>query len=508
MSTTYIPSTVSPLHSVDKQERQIYWLTVVILALGVGLATWQFLFNKEVWYDEALLFNNFVNRDFWGMFLPLDERQAAPILFLIIEKALFDIMPHKEFAVRALPFSLYLASCVLFFRLIHLVFQNPKVILLGAVLFSFNYYLIYYSSEAKQYMGDVFSILLMYYLILMGEKKGKQSLLLVGVLGIVMIYFSHVAPIILASSGLFLIRKVRSFARLKPYLLLFLTWAVFFVVYYLLFIKDNPVKPFMQRFWMVNYGFLPDFDNPQRLFIYFKLKFVMMFRWMLSMWTLEKYLMFILFVSGAGFLFYTKRLGWALLLFFPLLSHFMLSVLEIYPLELRLFLYYTPLLIFVIGFGFEEMGKVLSKRSKILANLFLVGVFLVSFSGIAKTFSSDFPIQKVNIISLMTFLERELKEGQVIFSYDVEGPSLRYYYSMGYWEDLRVVFVDYDIKEGDAGFQSIKEVTGPVWLVYEHYAPELHTLWEKTMLENGITIIRKQCFGESCGYEVEFKSGN
>lgn len=487
---------------------QIYWVTIGVFAMGVGLALWQFLFNKEIWYDEALLVNNFVNRTFWGIFRPLDERQAAPILFLIIEKGLFDIMPHKEFAVRALPLFLYMISSVLFYRLIHLVFQNQKIILLGAVLFSFNFYLIYYSTEAKQYMGDVFSLLLMYYLVLKGEKNGKQPLLLFGIIGVVMIFFSNVAPILLASSGLFLIRRVRNFHNLRPFLMLFFTWAVFFVVYYLLFIKDHPVKPFMQDFWKVKYGFLPDFDDPQRLFMYFKLKFVMMFRLMLSMWTVEKYVMFVLFVSGAGFLLYTKRLGLALLLFFPLLSHFMLSVLEIYPFELRLFLYYIPLLILVIGFGFEEIGNILSVKSQKLANVFVVLVFLVAFSGIAKTFSSNFPIQMVNIISLMEFIEEEIKEGQVIFSYDVEAPSLRYYLSSGYWEDLPIVLMDYDIKEGNEGFKSIKEVTGPLWLIYEHYSAELHTPWENTMIANGATILRKHCFSESCGYEVEFKSGD
>lgn len=42
----------------------------------------------------------------------------------------------------------------------------------------------------------------------------------------------------------------------------------------------------------------------------------------------------------------------------------------------------------------------------------------------------------VNIINLVTFLEEELREGQVIFSYDVEAPLLRYCRSRGYWEDL------------------------------------------------------------------------
>jgi len=134
----------------------------------------------------------------------------------------------------------------------------------------------------------------------------------------------------------------------------------------------------------------------------------------------------------------------------------------------------------------------------------MVSVFLISFSGIAKTFSSNFPIQLVNIISLMTFLEEELKEGQVIFSYDVEAPSLRYYHSMGYWKGLPVVFLDYDIVEGNEGFNTIKEVAGPIWLVYEHYAPELHAPWEKTMLAKGATILRMHCFAESCAYEVEF----
>ncbi|WP_157972059.1 glycosyltransferase family 39 protein [Pleomorphovibrio marinus] len=477
--------------------------TLGVFMVGAGLAIWQFIFNRDLWYDEALLANNFVNRTFWAMFLPLDEKQAAPILFLLIEKGLFDLLPHKEYALRIMPLTLYMCSAVLFYKMLHLIFKDPKIILFGALLFSINYFLIYYSSEVKQYMGDVFSILLMYYLVLKGEVKENQNVWVLGIIGSVMIFFSNVAPIILASTGLYLMLKAKKLEDLKPYLPMFLIWALVFVVYYLLFIKDHPLKAYMQDFWKVKYGFLPDFDNPQRLLMYFKLKFVMMFRLMLSMWTVEKYLMFFLFACGMGSLLYFKRYGWTILLLFPLVSHFFLSVFEVYPLELRLFLYYTPLLILVICFGLDEIIKLLRGKPAKFAYAFIGLVFLVSLSGIIRSFAGNFPVQSVNVRGLMTFVAEELKEGQVIFSYDKEAPSMRYYSSMGYWEDLPLVFTDYEIMEGNKGLELIREVPGSLWLVFEHHTPELHYDWERTMNSNGITILRKQCFSDSCGYEVE-----
>ena len=122
-----------------QQSGKLYFgATLGVFMLGAGLAIWQFIFNRDLWYDEALLANNFVNRTFWGMFLPLDEKQAAPILFLLIEKGLFDLLPHKEYALRIMPLTLYMCSAVLFYKMLHLIFKDPKIILFGALLFSIN----------------------------------------------------------------------------------------------------------------------------------------------------------------------------------------------------------------------------------------------------------------------------------------------------------------------------------------------------------------------------------
>jgi hypothetical protein len=58
------------------------WL---IIGLGIVLRLTQYVFNRSLWYDEANLALNIIDRSVLELFQPLDHDQGAPIGFLLLE---------------------------------------------------------------------------------------------------------------------------------------------------------------------------------------------------------------------------------------------------------------------------------------------------------------------------------------------------------------------------------------------------------------------------------------
>jgi hypothetical protein len=88
----------------------------VILAvfLGLALQTYHFLRSPPVWHDEVALVLNVVQKDFRDLAGPLTLHEAAPPLFLWVERAvvvLFDDEPHW---LRLVPFAASCLALVLF----------------------------------------------------------------------------------------------------------------------------------------------------------------------------------------------------------------------------------------------------------------------------------------------------------------------------------------------------------------------------------------------------------
>ena len=123
----------------------------VILLLGLLMRLKQYLIGRSLWLDEAMLALNIVNRDFVGLFQPLDYDQGAPVGFLLVEKTLNVLFGDHEFVLRFFPFIAGLAALGLFYVLLR---QTTSGIGLwtGLALFATGSELIYYSSEMKQYM--------------------------------------------------------------------------------------------------------------------------------------------------------------------------------------------------------------------------------------------------------------------------------------------------------------------------------------------------------------------
>ena len=228
-----------------------------ILPIGVFLSFFQFFFNRSLWMDEAFIGNNLINRNFLQLLEPLDDDQVAPILYLYVQKFIILLFKYDELSFKILPLICFISSSILFYKIITSYFSNYLVQIFAFSIFSSNYVLIYYSSEVKQYIVDVFVTLLIYYFTIKSLKSSKHQLLCL--VGVITIFLSNISIIVLFCSWFFLFYHyvIKSMIKIKKLVIIGLVWALFFGIYFFAFIHNHPTRDFMQDYWLRAGAFMP-----------------------------------------------------------------------------------------------------------------------------------------------------------------------------------------------------------------------------------------------------------
>src|ERR1700676_670623 len=101
-------------NSVHRSSTVILW---AMICWGAILRLTQYLSNRSLWFDESLLTQNIVHRSFSELLNPLDNNQAAPLGFLMLERFAVQVWGTSEYALRFLPFLCGLISLLLFHRM-------------------------------------------------------------------------------------------------------------------------------------------------------------------------------------------------------------------------------------------------------------------------------------------------------------------------------------------------------------------------------------------------------
>ena len=125
------------------------------VAVGLALRGYHYLRNPPLWHDEAALVVNVVSRG-WGELLgTLKHAEAAPPLFLWLERAVVLTVGDSLFALRAAPFLASCAALLLFARpATRLLPPGPTTLAVG--LFAVADRLVWHATEAKSYSLDAF----------------------------------------------------------------------------------------------------------------------------------------------------------------------------------------------------------------------------------------------------------------------------------------------------------------------------------------------------------------
>jgi hypothetical protein len=129
-------------------------VVLTLLAFGLAFRSYHYLRCPSMWHDEAAAVVNVLNRDFVDLLGPLSFHEAAPPLFLWVEKAASLALGDGECALRLPSF---LASCgaLCLFAWVAVRLLSPGAVAWAVLLFAFSEQLAWHACEAKPYSFDV-----------------------------------------------------------------------------------------------------------------------------------------------------------------------------------------------------------------------------------------------------------------------------------------------------------------------------------------------------------------
>lgn len=435
---------------MDKPSRFSRLVTLAawgILLLGILLRLRQYLANRSLWLDEAMLALNIIHKDIWGLLGKLDYDQGAPIGFLLLEKLAVTLLGDGERALRLLPLLAGCASLVVFYFLARKILNAPGL-LAALALFALSPTLIYYSSEVKQYSTDVFFAVLLLFLFTHHSPRANYQLLLAGILAP---WFSHPAIFVLAAIGLSLLLENRR--NPLPTLAMGAGWLVSFGILYFVSLRGLSENEFLRGFWQEYFhanpldALLGLFANPGGL-------------------KAAAPVLLAATLFGAGMLLARQgKAAVSLLLVF--VFAWVASWAQLYPFAGRMILFLIPL-VYIFLAAAVELPWSLFPRPRFLAPLLalsLAGFLLYApLLVAAERFVS--PKYPEHIRPAMAYLNANLKPGDALYVYNWALPAFRYYAN----PEMEYVAGGLHVDDPQALLNELGPLRGQprVWFLFSH----------------------------------------
>ena len=349
------------------------WICVVIL-LGLGLRVAQYVTNRSLWCDEALLALNLLHRSAGGLFKPLEYHQGAPIGFLLLEKLATYLFGRGELALRAFPLAFGVLGLICFWPVASL-YVSSRTVPVAVSLFGFCGTLIYYSSEVKQYSGDAAVTVLLLWLLwrLACRPLSTANLIGLSLLGGVAIWISHPATFLLAGGGLALLAfaiSERDWGNFEKLCCVCGMWAVSFLACYQVSLHALSTDRTLLEFW--RFYFPPEPFWSRKGFFFLVDRFFTGFS---DPAQLVSVVGAATFIVGCVKLARTSSVQFSLLAA-PLLVTVAAAFLHGYPLGGRFLLFTLPILFIFIGLGAVSIAEASGRFSPIAR----VGVLALLFT--------------------------------------------------------------------------------------------------------------------------------
>ncbi len=395
------------------------WLPIGIIGIGIVLRANMYLMNRSLWLDEVTQALNIVNRDFLQLLEPLDYN-VAPIGYVMIERLAVRLLGDNEFALRLFPFLSGIASLFLFYHVAKRYVQ-PTAVLVGLTLVSLSTILIYYSQELRQYSSDVAIALVILWLglELYQTEITLPKAVLVGLVGALLVWFSHPAIFMLAGVGVTLSLSdlsQRRWNRISLLSISYLLWLGSFAFFYLFFALNK--YPNMTA--VFSGTFLPSPQTSNLYVGWFADKFIGMFQSPLgfTQWAMPVFT----FLVGGIWMMQRERAKITLLLF-PLFFALLASAFRGYPFEGRWLMFIVPSMMLLIADGTTRVAKWLSDR-EVYAGILFVTLLVIQ----PLLYSSPpFPANREEIRPVLGYTSQRYKKGDVIYLYYFSVFAYMYY---------------------------------------------------------------------------------
>lgn len=438
----------------------------ILLFVGFTLRLRQYFSGRSLWADEAMLALNIVNRNFAQLFQPLDYDQGAPLGFLLAEKLFNAILGRHELVLRVFPLLAGLASLWLFYLLVKKTLQGEGLYL-ALTLFAINPQLVYYSSEAKQYIVDVAVslALILFALPIVQAQAHRRNYMYLGLGGIIALWFSHPALFTLAGIGAALViqfLQARDYPNLRATLGIGSLWLANLALLYFINLRNLSQNDYLVDYWAE--GFIPlppwsDLGWINELITYqFDIQLVPL-------------IVLILILAGWLVLFREqKSLGMTLA--FTTLFAFTASAWRLYPVNGRLSLFLIPLGILLLGKAFEFLMQTFYSNKFISIGVaILLGGYLLFNSTVESLQNFISPKYYEHIRPTMQVLADSWQDGDALFVTAWAEPAFRFYAPFYGLEEIEITRTEIeDYPDGEKLKSRISPLVGEkrVWVLFSH----------------------------------------
>ncbi|WP_165864877.1 ArnT family glycosyltransferase [Rufibacter latericius] len=370
------------------------------------------------------------------IFSDLEYQQKAPLGFLLMCKLTVVLFGGSEMALRLFPLLCGLASLYIFRIVCGRYLQLPGVAVAVAI-FAFAPPLVYHTVEIKQYSAELLASVLCLYLYLVYHKKRNfRSLMLWGVWGALIIWFSFSSIFILAGMAIgvslyhLFRRDWKSVMRLSfPFVL----WAISFGVNYLIITSKHTDSAWLIHYFKIRNGFMPfppsslrDFLWPIRKGVNRLIRFPLGLLWeggsqfgLLGYFLKTPIIPILCIVSGL-ITFFKRDRQTLLVLLLPYVLVVGASAAELYPMYERLTVFLAPLFILIIALGSEQIIQILRSVSRRGAYVFPLLLLLAPFWATAK--QMVYPellggYKKAYYREALLYINSQFKEGDTVYVY-------------------------------------------------------------------------------------------
>jgi len=433
-----------------------------LVGVGMLLRSIDYLRNRSLSSDSAVLAMNIIEGSFSDLVQPLLRRQAAPTGFLFLEKLSVTVLGESEYALRLVPLLASLASMFLFYRLAKRCLR-PVWVSFVLALFAVGGWLIHYSSQVKQYSTDVAVALLIVVVAIKVESlnKSPSRSICYGCLGAIAVWFSHPSIFVLAGVEIVLLSKYLwqrdwngAVWRAVPCSL----WGLSFAASYVLILRDSSNSEYLQRWWNSTSAFMPWSGEA----------FLWLARTIASAFEVPAGLHFVrlaglLFVVGCAVAVYRPSPAPLLVLSavpFALIA----SVIHKYPFQDRLLLFIVPSLLVLVGLALEAI----SQRTELLASLLAVTLLLHPLIGSLRG-----PPILEDVKPVLSYIRGNWREGDALFVYRGARRAFSYYGS-------RFGFQESDLHRASDDAENLLK-RQRVWIMYSNTfteAAEIQSFFE------------------------------
>jgi hypothetical protein len=419
----------------------------MILFGGILLRLIPYLFNRSLWLDESMLALNIINKNFTQLITqPLEYNQAAPLLFLVVEKVSANTFGPTEYALRLFPFLCGVLSLFLFYRLSKLCL-TPKAVPIALGLFAIAGPVIYYSSEVKQYSSDVAVALLLSWAAIycVSHEVSAREYIAFGLLGFASIWLSHPAVFVLTGIAVslplfsFSLVKEQWQARIPRLAMINSAWAVSFATCYFVSLRHAANNRTLLFEWKTT--FIPSPLLSVHAAKWFVSTFFDIFRSPVGLELTG--LAALSFLVGCVSMFSTKRKE-LFILMFPVLVTLLAAGAHKYPFNGRVLLFIVPALLLLIAQGAEQIRVLTAGRSTFVGACFLVLLFFhplfFSTYGLIKPNLDSLPLgvdaatvpagvghTREEMKPVMNYISEHRRQGDVLYVYDAATPAFLYY---------------------------------------------------------------------------------